>query len=623
MRKRQRFTHYLKYIIFDSIIIALAYFLSVLTIFNLNPITNLPFNFDNLLISFPLIIILHVIFFLIFGVYRILVDYFGFEDFIKMIAIIVGINVILFVASIIAGRLDFNFMSPSLYTAITFYEIVLLLLPRVRKRLIRNIIRLTKKERTKSEKVLIIGAGYVGEKIVKEIFKEPLNNKQVIGFLDDSVEKNRQRLMGIKILGPIDMLEQVILENEVNEIIIAIRDFPLKRVREIFDLAAKYNIKTKRFSGIEEVDGEHLVTTEINIDDLLNRGVVNLNNEDIKDFISDEVVLVTGGGGSIGSELCRQIAELNPKCLIIFDIYENNAYDIQQELLRKFKKEGRDLNLVVLIGSVYNYKRLEEVFIDYKPTLVFHAAAYKHVPLMEDSPKEAIRTNVIGTYNTAKLANEYKAKKFILVSSDKAVRSTNVMWATKRFAEMVIQEQQGHSEVTKFSAVRFGNVLGSSGSVIPLFTKQIADGGPITVTHPEITRFFMTIPEAVSLILQAAVYADGGEIFVLDMGEPVKILDLAEKMISLSGFKPYDDINIVFTGLRPGEKLYEELLVDLNSENHIKTSNDLIFVEVQPDVKMENLEMDKIKEVFEFFSPEETKEFIATVVKSYTPSNNH
>lgn len=623
MRKRQRLTHYLKYIIFDSIIIALAYFLSVLTIFNLTPITNLIFNFNNLLISFPFIILIHVIFFLIFGVYRILVDYFGFEDFIKMIAIIVGINVILFVTSIIAGRLDFNFMSPSLYTAITFYEIVLLLLPRVRKRLIRNIIRLTKKERKTSEKVLIIGAGYVGEKIVKEIFKDLLNNKQVIGFLDDSVEKNRQRLMGIKVLGPIDMLEEVIIENKVNEIIIAIRDFPLKKVREIFDLAAKYNIKTKRFSGIEEVDGEHLVTTEVNIDDLLNRGVVNLNNEDIKEFISDEVVLVTGGGGSIGSELCRQIAELNPKCLIIFDIYENNAYEIQQELIRKFKKEGRDLNLVVLIGSVYNYKRLEEVFIDYKPTLVFHAAAYKHVPLMEDSPKEAIRTNVIGTYNTAKLANEYKVKKFILVSSDKAVRSTNVMGATKRFAEMVIQEQQGHSEVTKFSAVRFGNVLGSSGSVIPLFTKQIADGGPVTVTHPEITRFFMTIPEAVSLILQAAVYADGGEIFVLDMGEPVKILDLAEKMISLSGFKPYDDINIVFTGLRPGEKLYEELLVDLNSENHIKTSNDLIFVEVQPDVKMENLEMDKIKEVFEFFSPEETKEFIATVVKSYTPSNNH
>lgn len=608
---------------YDILIIFLSYFLSIITTFNLTPFNELPFNIYNLLIAFPFIVAIHLIVFIVFGIYRILIEYFGFEDSLKMILLIVGINVILIIASFISASLGFKFMAPSLYTALVFYQIVLFLLPRVRKRLYRNIKRMIKGEKKLNERVLILGAGYVGEKVIKDMFKNPQNTKSIVGFLDDDVEKTKQRLMGAKILGPISLLEEVIKEHKITEVVIAISNFPIKKVREIYGVSAKYNIKVKKFSGIEEVDGEHLYTTGFNIEDLLNRDPIGLENERIRDFISDEVVLVTGGGGSIGSELCRQIAELNPKCLIIFDIYENNAYEIQQELIRKFKKEGRDLNLVVLIGSVYNYKRLEEVFIDYKPTLVFHAAAYKHVPLMEDSPKEAIRTNVIGTYNTAKLANEYKVKKFILVSSDKAVRSTNVMGATKRFAEMVIQEQQGHSEVTKFSAVRFGNVLGSNGSVIPLFSKQIADGGPVTVTDPEITRFFMTIPEAVSLILQAAVYADGGEIFILDMGEPVKILDLAEKMISLNGFKPYDDINIVFTGLRPGEKLYEELLVDLNSENHIKTSNDLIFVEVQPDVKMENLEMDKINEVFEFFSPEETKEFIATVVKSYTPSNNH
>jgi len=623
LKRKQRLRTYLTYMAYDILIIFLSYFLSIITTFNLTPFNELPFNIYNLLIAFPFIVAIHLIVFIVFGIYRILIEYFGFEDSLKMILLIVGINVILIISSFISASLGFKFMAPSLYTALVFYQIVLFLLPRVRKRLYRNIKRMIKGEKKLNERVLILGAGYVGEKVIKDMFKNPQNTKSIVGFLDDDVEKTKQRLMGAKILGPISLLEEVIKEHKITEVVIAISNFPIKKVREIYGVSAKYNIKVKKFSGIEEVDGEHLYTTGFNIEDLLNRDPIGLENERIRDFISDEVVLVTGGGGSIGSELCRQIAELNPKCLIIFDIYENNAYEIQQELIRKFKKEGRDLNLVVLIGSVYNYKRLEEVFIDYKPTLVFHAAAYKHVPLMEDSPKEAIRTNVIGTYNTAKLANEYKVKKFILVSSDKAVRSTNVMGATKRFAEMVIQEQQGHSEVTKFSAVRFGNVLGSNGSVIPLFSKQIADGGPVTVTDPEITRFFMTIPEAVSLILQAAVYADGGEIFVLDMGEPVKILDLAEKMISLSGFKPYDDINIVFTGLRPGEKLYEELLVDLNSENHIKTSNDLIFVEVQPDVKMENLEMDKINEVFEFFSPEETKEFIATVVKSYTPSNNH
>ncbi|MBE0700478.1 MAG: polysaccharide biosynthesis protein, partial [Acholeplasmataceae bacterium] len=316
---------------------------------------------------------------------------------------------------------------------------------------------------------------------------------------------------------------------------------------------------------------------------------------------------------------CRQIAELKPKQLIIFDIYENNAYEIQMELLRTLQKEHRDheFELTVLIGSVYNLKRLEDVFIACKPTIVFHAAAYKHVPLMEDSAVEAVRTNIMGTYNTALLSNKYGIKKFVLVSSDKAVRSTNIMGATKRFAELIIQEQQTKSTGTKFTAVRFGNVLGSNGSVIPLFKKQIADGGPVTVTHKEITRYFMTIPEAVGLILQCAVFAEGGEVFILDMGEPVKIIDLAERMIRLTGLKPYEDIDIEFTGLRPGEKLYEEILVDHNHAAHKQTENDKIFIEAQSDTECQILKLDKIFSTFEDADNEEVKQMISKIIKSY------
>jgi FlaA1/EpsC-like NDP-sugar epimerase len=356
---------------------------------------------------------------------------------------------------------------------------------------------------------------------------------------------------------------------------------------------------------------------DVKIEDLLNRDEIKLDDTRIKGFIQGEVVLVTGGGGSIGSELCRQIADLEPKQLIIFDIYENNAYDIQQELLRKFSKAHKKLNLKVLIGSVYNRERLESVFKAYQPTIVFHAAAYKHVPLMEDSAVEAVRTNVIGTYNTSSLANQYNVKKFVLVSSDKAVRSTNVMGATKRYAELIVQEQQEHSSVTKFSAVRFGNVLGSNGSVIPLFKKQIADGGPVTVTHQDITRYFMTIPEAVGLILQCGVYANGGEVFILDMGEPVKIKDLAEKMISLTGLKPYEDIKIEFTGLRPGEKLFEELLVDHDHDNQHKTENQKIYIEKQKVVEKDELELNQIIETIEQLDNEEIKAFVGSVIKTY------
>lgn len=604
--------------LFDGLLIIAAYGFSTLSISFLFSFSEFPFNIVTLLYALPFIVFIHLLVFYLFGIYKVMLRYFGFEDFLNMIILIVIVNVFMVLLSLLAPLVNFDFMYPPLYISIVFYEAILLLIPRVWKRIYNNIKRTSYSEKNKSDGVIILGAGYVGERVVKEIYKDSPLEKRIIGFLDDDDKKQGQKLMGVSVIGKISDLERIADKTKINEIIIAINNFPIHRTRDIFDFSEKRNIKTKKFTGMTEVDGEHLVATDINIDDLLDRSVIALENEKINNFISGEVVLVTGGGGSIGSELCRQIADLNPKALIIFDIYENNAYDIQQELLRRFSKEGKELNLIVRIGSVYNYSRLEEIFIEFHPTLVFHAAAYKHVPLMEDSPKEALRTNVIGTYNTAELSNKYGIKKFILVSSDKAVRSTNVMGATKRFAEMVIQEQQGHSK-TKYCAVRFGNVLGSNGSVIPLFKKQIEDGGPLTVTHPEITRFFMTIPEAVGLILQAAVYAEGGEIFVLDMGQPVKIVSLAEKMIKLSGLQPYVDIKIVFTGLRPGEKLYEELLIDINSNNHLKTENNLIFIEKQDNISRESLEIEKIKEVFEHFSFEETKLFISKIVGSYNP----
>lgn len=345
-------------------------------------------------------------------------------------------------------------------------------------------------------------------------------------------------------------------------------------IQEILDICSQTSCKLKVLPGLYQlVNGEVSVSKlrNVEIEDLLGRDPVDTQIDRIMDYVSGKTVLVTGGGGSIGSELCRQIARHTPKRLVIFDIYENNAYDIQQEL----KRDYPDLDLVVLIGSVRNTHRINNIFETYRPQIVYHAAAHKHVPLMEDSPNEAIKNNVMGTYKTAQAADRYHASRFVLISTDKAVNPTNIMGASKRLCEMIVQ-MMNHQSQTEFVAVRFGNVLGSNGSVIPLFKKQIEEGGPVTVTHPDIIRYFMTIPEAVSLVLQAGAQAKGGEIFVLDMGKPVKILDLALNLIRLSGYKPYEDIDIQFTGLRPGEKLYEELL--MSEEGLQSTENELIHI---------------------------------------------
>ena len=421
---------------------------------------------------------------------------------------------------------------------------------------------------------MVVGAGAAGYMLVREMKNSKHLNRKIPCIIDDDPHKLGTYLQGIPVVGTKEDIPAMVKKYEIEEIVVAIPTISDQQQKELLDICQETACKIKILPGIyqmvnQEVDVSML--RDVRIEDLLGRDPVELRSDEIADYISGKVILVTGGGGSIGSEICRQAALHGPKQLIIVDIYENNAYDIQLELRRQYP----DLDLVVLIASVRDKRRIEEIFAAYRPDIVYHAAAHKHVPLMEDSPNEAIKNNVLGTYNVASAANRFHARKMVLISTDKAVRPTNVMGASKRICEIVIQAFAQISG-TEYAAVRFGNVLGSNGSVIPIFRQQIRNGGPITVTHPDIIRYFMTIPEAVSLVLQCGAYAKGGEIFILDMGEPVKILDMAKKMIRLSGLVPDKDIKIQFTGLRSGEKLYEELLID--DKNLVKTQNKRIFV---------------------------------------------
>lgn len=444
-------------------------------------------------------------------------------------------------------------------------------------RLLRSYTNRKRQDEGKDEqdRIMIIGGGEAGQILIKELINSSRFHTKVCCVIDDNPNKRGRVLEGIPIVGDRNDILEMVEKYEVNHIIYAIPTSSAKTRKEILNICKETKCRLQTVPGVYQLlNGEVSVSTlkNVEIQDLLGREQIKVNNEEILNAIGDKIALVTGGGGSIGSELCRQIATSNPKQLIIFDMYENNAYDIQQELIRKYP----DLNLVTLIGSVRNTNRLAWLMQTYKPDIVFHAAAHKHVPLMEDSPNEAIKNNVLGTYKTATAAARAGVKKFVLISTDKAVNPTNIMGASKRLCEMVIQMMNREYKDTTFVAVRFGNVLGSNGSVIPLFKKQIADGGPVTVTHKDIIRFFMTIPEAVSLVLQAAYYAKGGEIFILDMGEPVKIDDMARNLIKLSGFTPDVDIMVEYTGLRPGEKLYEELL--MNEEGLESTENSLIHI---------------------------------------------
>ncbi len=473
-----------------------------------------------------------------------------------------------------------------------------------------------RQNRKNGTRVMIIGAGDAGNTVIKEITNSNYSTMTIKCIIDDNSNKWGRFIQGIKIVGGRDKIVECAAFYGIDEIIIAIPSANRATMKALVEICKETSCKLRTLPGIYQlVNGEVSVSKLRNVDveDLLGRDPIKVDLESILNYVKNKTVLVTGGGGSIGSELCRQIAGHQPKRLIIVDIYENNAYEIQQELKHKFPY----LDMVVLIASVRNTKRMNTIMGKYRPDIVYHAAAHKHVPLMEVSPNEAIKNNVFGTWKTAQAAVQNGVKKFVLISTDKAVNPTNIMGASKRICEMIIQTYNRHYD-TEFVAVRFGNVLGSNGSVIPLFKKQIAAGGPVTVTHPDIIRYFMTIPEAVSLVLQAGVYAKGGEIFVLDMGEPVKILDLAKNLIRLSGYKVDEDIKIEFTGLRPGEKLYEELL--MNEEGLTDTENKLIHIgkPIEFDESKFYVQLDNLKRAVEA-ECEDVRPLIQEIVPTYIP----
>ena len=467
-----------------------------------------------------------------------------------------------------------------------------------------------------TSKVMIVGAGAAGNLLVKEIRNSDHVSKRVVCIVDDDRSKEGSYLHGVKVMGNRQNIQELVKQYHIDEIIIAMPSAPAKEIKEILDVCKETGCDLKRLPGVYQlVNGEVGISKlkEVDVNDLLGREPVKVDLSAIMDYVAGKVVLVTGGGGSIGSEICRQVAGHNPKMLVLVDIYENTTYDIQNELKNRFP----DLNLVVLIASVRNTKRMDMIFETYRPDIVYHAAAHKHVPLMEDSPNEAVKNNVLGTWKVVQAADKWKVKRFVMISTDKAVNPTNIMGATKRICEMIIQTYNSRSQ-TEFVAVRFGNVLGSNGSVIPLFKRQIEQGGPVTVTHPDIIRYFMTIPEAVSLVLQAGAYAKGGEIFVLDMGEPVKIADLARNLILLSGHKPGEDIQIIYTGLRPGEKLYEEML--MHEEGLQDTENKLIHI--GKPIKMDEdhfmMQLENLKD-YVVQEPTDIRNWVKEIVPTYHP----
>ena len=556
--------------------------------------------------------IIYLVCFLCFKLYHSLWDLTGTDEF------ILGVG-----GCILAGLITIaytRFFGATIPLNVSVMGIIIIMVSVLGLRILYRIYRrmllyMPYKNSSDQKRVLIVGAGSAGTMIINEMLARREMKYNPVILVDDSQYKKGKRISGVKVVGNRYDIPDLVKEYEIDVIIIAIPTLETEEKTEIINICKKTTCKLQIIPGIYEIiKGEATISRikDVDVEDLLGRDPITLDNEGIKTYISNKVILVTGGGGSIGSELCRQIAVYNPKELIIFDIYENNAYDIQNELKYKYP----NLKLTTLIGSVRDIDRLEEVFSEYKVNVVFHAAAHKHVPLMEDSPKEAIKNNVFGTLNVAKIASKYNVNRFVLISTDKAVNPTNIMGATKRLCEMIIQAMDKQSK-TEFVAVRFGNVLGSNGSVIPLFKKQIANGGPVTVTHKKITRYFMLIPEAAQLVLQAGCFAKGGEIFVLDMGKPVNIYDLANDLIKLSGFEPNVDIKIEVTGLRPGEKLYEELLM---SEEGLKnTSHNKIYIG-KPTFESMDVLQKKLDELRALLSEDDIniiKEKMTSIVPTY------
>jgi FlaA1/EpsC-like NDP-sugar epimerase len=516
-----------------------------------------------------------IIAFFVGGIYSMITLHFGLVDSIKIGLITIVFNLVFYVF-IMSTQIEYTLIELAF---VFISEPALLIGLRVARRVMAIVLGYQQSDKSHIQRTLIIGAGAAGKMVIDELRTNRGLHATPVVVVDDDPTKWKRQFLNLPVQGPIQNLTSIIEKYRVQQVIIAIGNITRGRLFDMLRLMEKANVKIRRLPLMEELekDGQHMAVKDVDVNELLGRDVIPLINDEIKAFIKGQVVLITGAGGSIGGELTRQIFGYSPQAIVLLDIYENGVYDVQQELVQLNKKLGKPIPIHVQIGATYNRERMDQLFQTYRPSLVFHAAAYKHVPLMQNSPQEAIRTNVLGTYNIAMLSQTYQVNKMVLVSTDKAVRSTNVMGATKYYAETIMRHFSKIQKGTHYAAVRFGNVLASNGSVIPLFKTQIEAGGPVTVTDKEITRFFMTIPEAVGLILQSGVYAKAGEIFVLDMGKPVKIIDLAEKMIRQSGYIPYEEIRIEFTGLRPGEKMYEELLLDPSST--MKTKNEKIFIE--------------------------------------------
>lgn len=562
----------------------------------------------------PVNLIITIGIFYLFRIYKSLWRFAG----LRQICDIIVACVVATIVSIAVGMEIFVGHMPRSYK---FFYVVFLIGAEVGSRIIYRLIYQWNMKKKSGPQIatMIIGAGDATRLLLDEVQRSPFISRKICCLIDDDVRKQGTFFHGCQIVGGRETILEAAVKYNIEEIIISMPSVSRKEVSRIIDICKRSNCKLKILPGLYQLVNEEVSISklrEVDIEDLLGREAVQVDLQEIMNYVNQKTVLVTGGGGSIGSELCRQIASHEPRQLILVDIYENNAYEIQQELRRNFPK----LDLKVLIASVRNTHRMNQIFEMYKPDIVYHAAAHKHVPLMEQSPNEAIKNNVFGTYKTALAAANHGVKRFVLISSDKAVNPTNIMGASKRICEMLVQTLN-RRYATEFVAVRFGNVLGSNGSIIPLFRKQIAAGGPVTVTHPDIIRYFMTIPEAVSLVLQAGAYAKGGEIFVLDMGEPVRIMDLAENLIRLSGYTPGEDIEIKIIGLRPGEKLYEEML--MKEEGLKETENQLIFIG-QPIKMDEESFLEKVEQLGQaaMEDAENIRELVKELVPTYVPEED-
>ncbi len=602
----------------DLMCILIAYFLGVILISNDTLFDMSAYYTSRLTRTFAISAIVYQVVFHITKRYKRIIRYENSKDYLEYIGLCLISSIIV---SIIREIFNLHIATAKLNILAGIFIGIMMVSYRIIARyiLVFDVVNKgIKVNRENNKNLLIIGAGNASHEIINTIKTSMTDKYNIVGIIDDNKKRLGFTVSGVKIIGNRNDIPKVCEENNVDLIFFSIANIDNENKKQILNICQSTKAKVRILPGLKEIIRDKKLfenLRDVEIEDLLGRNPIKLDNKNIESLIKNKVVLVTGGGGSIGSELCRQIVKYNPEKLVMLDIYENSLYDIELELKAKYPK----IKIEAIIASIRDKKRLESIFEKYNPYLVFHAAAHKHVPLMENNPLEAIKNNVFGTYNLVNVSDKYNVKRFIQISTDKAVNPTNIMGATKRLCEMIVQAKSKESK-TEFAAVRFGNVLGSNGSVVPLFKKQIAEGGPVTVTHKEITRFFMTIPEAVGLVLQAMTYAKGGEIFVLDMGEPVKIYDLAISLIKLSGLVPGEDIEIKFTGLRPGEKLYEELL--MGEEGLEKTAHNKIFVAEPLDITVKDIEekLEKFDDILKLHENQVKAEDVKNIMKSVVPT---